>query len=191
MFTKVIIEHNFHNNRTEIVYKAKTFKELWDSPEFYSIDDGVYCRFFFVLIFLSLLKITHTFRFYLKWLLKRRLRRGEVDGWEYESLTGKSAPKIKKNISTTPKVGICYTHYNHNITYEVFGDNKRILNIECVKSKAPGVIYIFNKYWYKVFKKTGVLQYILEILARKEAFNKRISVYELKGYKRPSSKQEV
>ena len=191
MFTKVIIEHNFHDNKTEIVYKAKTFKELWDSYQLYTIGDGVSCRFAFVLLFLKFLKITKTFDLYLKWILKRGLRNAYVDEWEYESLIGKPAPKIKKRVSTTPKVGICYTHYNHNITYEVFGDNKRILNIECVKSKAPGVIYIFNKYWYKVFKKTGALQYILEILARKEAFNKRKSVYELEGYKRPSSKQEV
>lgn len=184
MFTKVIIEHNFHDNKTEIVYKAKTFKELWDSPEFYSIDDGVYCRFFFVLMFLNLLKITHTFRFYLKWLLKRRLRRGEVDGWEYESLTGEYAPKIKKRVSNTSKIGICYTHYNKTVNYEVCGKDKRVLNIKCVKSEAPGVIYIFNKCWYRIFKSIGVLQYILEILARKEAFNKRISVYELEGYKR-------
>lgn len=191
MFTKVIIEHNFHDNKTEIVYKAKTFKELWDSPEFYSIDDGVYCRFFFVLMFLNLLKITHTFRFYLKWLLKRRLRRGEVDGWEYESLTGEHAPKIKKKVSTTPKVGICYTHYNHSITYEVYGKDKRLLSLECSNSGEPGVIYTFVKHRYILFKSTGMLSYILEILARVRAFNKRISVYELKGYKKPSSKQEV
>lgn len=191
MFTKVIIEHNFHENKTEIVYKAKTYKEIWNSPRYYSIDDGVIKQFTFVYFFLILLKFTRTFNLYLNWLLRRGLRTGDVGAWEYESLLGKPAPKIKKRVSTTPKVGICYTHYNHNITYEVFGDNKRILNIECVKSKAPGVIYIFNKYWYKVFKKTGALQYILEILARKEAFNRRVSVYELKGYKRPSSKQEV
>ena len=184
MFTKVIIEHNFHDNKTEIVYKAKTYKEIWNSPKYYTIDDGVSRQFTFVYIFLKLLKFTRIFNLYLKYLLKRGLRSGDVDVWEYESLTGKSAPKIKKKISTTPKVGICYTHYNHSVNYEVFGNNKRIINIECVKSKAPGVIYIFNKYWYKAFKKTGVLQYILEILARREAFNKRILVHELEGYKR-------
>ena len=184
MFTKVIIEHNFHDNKTVITYKAKTYKEIWNSPKYYTIDDGISRQFTFVYIFLILLKFTKTFNLYLNWLLRRGLRSGDVDVWEYESLTGKSAPKIKKKISTTPKVGICYTHYNHSINYEVYGNNKRILNIECVKSKAPGVVYIFNKYWYKVFKKTGVLQYILEILARKEAFNKRVLVYELEGYKR-------
>lgn len=191
MFTKVIIEHNFHDNKTEIVYKAKTFKELWDSYQLYTIGDGVSCRFAFVLLFLKFLKITKTFDLYLKWILKRGLRNAYVDGWEYESLTGEPAPKIKKRVSTTPKVGICYTHHNNKITFITFGRNKRLLDIQCYESSKPGRTYILNKYWYYVFKYLGVLPYILEILARKEAFNRRVSVYELKGYKRPSSKQEV
>ena len=191
MFTKVIIEHNFHDNKTEIVYKAKTFKELWDSYQLYTIGDGVSCRFAFVLLFLKFLKITKTFDLYLKWILKRGLRNAYVDEWEYESLIGKPAPKIKKRVSTTPKVGICYTHHNNKITFITFGRNKRLLDIQCYESSKPGRTYILNKYWYYVFKYLGVLPYILEILARKEAFNRRVSVYELKGYKRPPSKQEV
>lgn len=184
MFTKVIIEHNFHENKTEIVYKAKTYKEIWNSPRYYSIDDGVIKQFTFVYFFLILLKFTRTFNLYLNWLLRRGLRTGDVGAWEYESLLGKPAPKIKKRVSNTSKIGICYTHYNKTVNYEVCGKDKRVLNIKCVKSEAPGVIYIFNKCWYRIFKSIGVLQYILEILARKEAFNKRISVYELEGYKR-------
>lgn len=191
MFTKVIIEHNFHENKTEIVYKAKTYKEIWNSPRYYSIDDGVIKQFTFVYFFLILLKFTRTFNLYLNWLLRRGLRTGDVGAWEYESLLGKPAPKIKKRVSTTPKVGICYTHHNNKITFITFGRNKRLLDIQCYESSKPGRTYILNKYWYYVFKYLGALPYILEILARKEAFNRRVSVYELKGYKRPSSKQEV
>ena len=191
-FTKVIIEHNFHENKTEIVYRAKTFKELWDSPEFYSIDDGVSCRFIFVLFFLRLLKTTGTFNLYLRWLLKRGLPLGDVDEWEYESLTGKPAPKIKKRISNTPKVGIRYTHYNRKINFMTLGRNKKRLAHTCYESNEPGVIYIINKYGFYFLKITHLLHPFLEILARKMAFYKRISVYELNGYRiESSSEQEV
>ena len=184
MFAKVIIEHNFHENKTEIVYKAKTFRELWDSYQLYTISDGVSHRFAFVLLFLNFLKITKTFGLYLKWILKRGLRKAYIDEWEYESLIGEVAPKFKKKVSNSPKVGIRYTHYNHKINFITFGTNKRLLDIECSESSKPGITYIFNKYWYYMFKYTGVLPYILEILARIMAFYKRESVYELKGYKR-------
>ena len=58
MFTKVIIEHNFHENKTEIVYKAKTFKELWDRSII--ITDGISRRFVFLYNFLKLLKLMKT-----------------------------------------------------------------------------------------------------------------------------------
>ena len=125
MFAKVIIEHNFHENKTEIVYKAKTFRELWDSYQLYTISDGVSHRFAFVLLFLNFLKITKTFGLYLKWILKRGLRKAYIDEWEYESLIGEVAPKFKKKVSNSPKVGIRYTHYNHKINFISFGKDRK------------------------------------------------------------------
>lgn len=189
MFTKVIIEHNFHENKTEIVYKAKTFKELWDISII--ITDGISRRFVFLYNFLKLLKFTGTLKHYLNWILKREYFAGNLDEWEYESLTGKAAPEIKKRISTSSKVGICYTHYNHKINFITFGKDKKKLSDVCYMSNALGSIYVVNKKLFYCLKSLGLLWIYLEIQARLWAFEQNISVYELKGYKRPSSKQEV
>ena len=182
MFTKVIIEHNFHENKTEIVYKAKTFKELWDRNII--ITDGVSRRFIFIFLFLKLLKFTGTFEYYLNWILKRGLKTGDVDEWEYESLTGKVAPEIKKRVSTSPKVGICYTNYNHKINFITFGKDRKMLSDLCYKSNSLGSIYVVNKKLFYCLKVIGLLWIYLEIQARLWAFKQNISVYELKGYKR-------
>lgn len=182
MFTKVIIEHNFHENKTEIVCRAKTYKELWNRS--ITITDGISRQFIFVYIFMILLKLTRTFNFYLNWLLKRGLRLGDIDEEEYESLTGKSAPKIKKKVSNTPKVGICYTNYNHKINFIVFGRDEKQLRHLCHMSNALGSVYVINRYIFYCLKLSGLLWLYLEIQARVWAFKLNMSVYELKGYKR-------
>lgn len=182
MFAKVIIEHNFHNNKTEIVYKAKTFRELWDRD--ITITDGVSRRFIFVFLFFKLLKFTGILKHYMDWILKKDYFAGKLDEWEYESLTGKVAPEIKKRVSASPKVGICYTHYNHKINFISFGKDRKELSSICYMSNSLGSIYVVNKKLFYCLKILGLLWIYLEIQARIWAFEQNISVHELKGYKR-------